>query len=146
MSAKAPLFKKGDKVRKGTTLELGFVSVEPELDAGDYWYKITFGHRSEQIPEEELIPLEEDAPTISSLVKSNRWGRLDAFRCALALEKLTDPSRNTVYAYNAQRILFQPYQYKPLRKFLDSADRRLLVADGVGLDKARGGGLRLTEL
>ncbi len=146
MSAKAPLFRKGDKVRKGTTLELGFVSAEPELDAGDYWYKITFGHRSEQIPEEELIPLEEDAPTISSLVKSNRWGRLDAFRCALALEKLTDPSRNTVYAYNAQRILFQPYQYKPLLKVLDSADRRLLVADEVGLGKTIEAGLVLTEL
>jgi len=146
MPAKTPLFNNGDKVRKGTTLELGFVSAEPELDAGDYWYKVTFGHRSEQIPEEELIPLEDDVPTIVSLVTENRWGRLDAFRCALALEKLTDPSRNTIYAYNAQRILFQPYQYKPLLKVLDSADRRLLVADEVGLGKTIEAGLVLTEL
>lgn len=146
MTAKAPLFGKGDKVRKATTLELGFVSEDPELDAGDYWYKIIFGHRSEQIPEEELLPLEMETPTVSSLIQSNRWGKLDAFRCAIALEKLTDPSRNTVYAYNAQRILFQPYQYKPLLKILDSADRRLLVADEVGLGKTIEAGLVLTEL
>ena len=41
------------------------------------------------------------------------------------------PLSNTVYAFNASRTRFFPYQYKPLLKFLDSANHRLLIS-GVG--------------
>src|SRR5262249_19505057 len=50
------------------------------------------------------------------------------------------------YAFNASRTRFYPYQFKPLIKFLDSPDHRLMICDEVGLGKTIEAGLILTEL
>src|SRR6267142_2107942 len=49
-------------------------------------------------------------------------------------------------ALKASRTRFYPYQFKPLIKFLDSPDHRLLICDEVGLGKTIEAGLILTEL
>ena len=56
------------------------------------------------------------------------------------------PLRNNIYAFNASRTRFYPYQFKPFFKFLDSPKHRLLVADEVGLGKTIEAGLIMTEL
>jgi len=52
------------------------------------------------------------------------------------------PLRNNIFAFNASRTRFFPYQFKPLVKFLDSPGHRLLVCDEVGLGKTIEAGLR----
>lgn len=142
----APRFKKGDAVVLRSTREMGRIERDPLLDGGEYWYRVKFVKRVENIVEADLDVLDEADDSIEELVKHGRWGRVRAFRCALAVERITQTNRSTVYSFKAQRILFEPYQYKPLLKILDSPDRRILIADEVGLGKTIEAGLILTEL
>jgi SNF2 family DNA or RNA helicase len=142
-----PLFNDGDAVVKSSSAELGTIHGTPRRVAGDYWYKVRFVARAENVVESNLRHLPTSPSTIEELAETGAWGRLRTFRSAMSFARLKgENNRNTVYTFRAQRILFEPYQYKPLLYLLGSRDRRLLVADEVGLGKTIEAGLILTEL
>src|SRR5690606_19882494 len=55
-------------------------------------------------------------------------------------------SSNTVSSLKSSNTIFKAYQFKPLLKFLNSDNRRLLIADEVGLGKTIEAGHIMLEL
>ena len=60
--------------------------------------------------------------------------------------KIENTSNNTISSLKASNTIFKAYQFKPLLKFLNSDNRRILIADEVGLGKTIEGGHIMLEL
>jgi ATP-dependent helicase HepA len=145
-----PQFREGDEVYDAARkYGLGRIVGEPRRIGGAWWYRVRFeGGRTEQLAEKHLIRAAAEAEGLESIVLGGRFGALSAFQRAIAVARLRKDSENrsTFYSFNAQRVQFQAYQYRPLLRFLDSEDRKLLIADEVGLGKTIEAGLILAEL
>ena len=64
----------------------------------------------------------------------------------LTLHRLRSPPARITDSYVTARTEFYPHQFKPLLKFLDNPDKRLLIGDDVGLGKTIEAGYILLEL
>jgi len=140
-------FSPGSHVCKiGRSDEFGTIVSGPDLLAGQNWYKVDFGPRGiSTVPEEEIRPAVRQRD-IRSLLKGSAFGSKEGLSRLLTLKKLTSSLGNSIYSLKASRTIFFPHQFKPVLKFLDSYNQRLLIADEVGLGKTIEAGLILTEL
>ena len=68
------------------------------------------------------------------LLKGN-FGRLRDLQRLITYEKLKGTLHEVIYSMEAAQIDFYPYQFKPVLKFINSPNERLIIADEVGLGK-----------
>lgn len=59
---------------------------------------------------------------------------------------IKNPLSDILYSYNTNRLTPEPHQYKPLIKFLNSENNRVLIADEVGLGKTIEAGMIYKEI
>ena len=74
--------------------------------------------------------LEEDSP-----IKDYAFVDGRSFLKDLVLFKTKKPLSDTLYSYAASRTNIELYQFKPVVKFINNPNQRLLIADEVGLGK-----------
>lgn len=82
----------------------------------------------------ELVPAEPQAISAAAL------------RAGLTSELLRDKNTAYLHARNAGRIDYEPYQYRPVLKIVESERPRILIADDVGVGKTIEACLILKEL
>jgi hypothetical protein len=116
-----PRFRPGDRVAlRVDSTTIGKIDGDPLPYSGGWTYPVFFGGNDTRfVAETGLEPAPEDA-RVAVLTR-------DEFLRSLLVAKLRKPLSNFLYAYQASRTKFEPYQFKPVFKDLDAPVQSLLI-------------------
>lgn len=142
-----PEFHVGDKVIEITSHKKGFIIEVLPPRRGRQLYQVMFEMSvlSETISETSL-KFDFDISNPIERCKQGIFGDYSDFARKNTSVKIKNLSNNTISSLKASRTIFKAYQYKPLLKFLNSDNHRLLVADEVGLGKTIEAGHIMMEM
>lgn len=111
------------------------------------YVQVEFGpHERTFIDSEDLEPVTLDQADISDLLINLRFGKKGDLARILTYQKISSRLSNVFYAMQTSRTDFYAYQFKPVYKFIESANGRILIADEVGLGKTIEAGLIWQEV
>lgn len=146
-----PVFQVGQLVcLRAEPSRLGPIIVILPPVSGQHRYRVF--HSLTQIGEyheEQLLAVDDTSnkfAKITEILTAGQWLEVDKFRAQLTASRLSNPQIDNLYALQAARIQFIPFQFKPLLRFLRAEQPRLLIADEVGVGKTIEAGLILREL
>jgi superfamily II DNA or RNA helicase len=145
--AKAQTFKLGELVsRINAPEQVGpVVAVRWNEQLEEWSYSVQFGASTTRVMESSLrlVPAYHDpwADVKDGVVSGAAY-----FRHALTYHRVKRPASRIAKSFSSARTNFYPHQFKPLLKFLDNPEKRILVADDVGLGKTIEAGYIMCEL
>ena len=140
-----PQFNPGDIVIHVPTQQEAVVTRVLPMQGGMQIYQIAFNGQFTMCPEQQLVP-QVNVTDEYERCKLGLFGTNEQFVLTNTTFKISNQSTNSIATMMASKTDFKPYQYIPLLKFLYSGNKRLLVADEVGLGKTIEAGHIMLEL
>ena len=135
----------GNKVIKADSEGHGTIIEVMPPRRGRQLYKVSWGSIVTDELEMNLLP-DCDISDPFERCMSGIFGSYSEYSKKNTTFKIRSSNNNTISSLKASKTLFRAYQFKPLLKFLNSPNRRLLVADEVGLGKTIEAGHIMLEL
>lgn len=138
-------YEKGTKVINVNTQENGVVIDVMPLRRGKQYYSVSISGQEVTLQESSLI---EDVNLSDPFerLQRNIFSTFEDFLQSNTSFKIQNSSNSNISTLKTSRTIFKAYQFKPLLKLLNSGNRRLLVADEVGLGKTIEAGHIMLEL
>lgn len=139
-------FKAGDLAQITATGEVVTISsVSPGMRE-TFYIAFQNGKRN-RYRESELTPYFDRESGIIGSLRDGSLSNADSFQRYVYYRLFSESQEGNIFSYQGNKIIFNPFQYKPLLKFLAAdSDERLLVADEVGVGKTIESGIILDEL
>lgn len=139
-------FQIGSKVIETSSGKHGTVVGVDIYRRGRQTYKVTFEKGEMETKLEADLHADFDLCDPFERCKSGIFGSYSEYSKKNTTFKISNSNNSTISSLKASKTLFRAYQFKPLLKFLNSPNRRLLVADEVGLGKTIEAGHIMLEL
>ena len=138
-------FQIGDSVIHVNSNEKGIVKRIFPPARGRQLYSVSINNTITNCLESNLIP-DTDLSDPFQRLRQGIFGSFLDFSKINTSFKILNTSNNTISSLKASNTIFKAYQFKPLLKFLNSENNRILVADEVGLGKTIEAGHIMLEL
>ena len=141
-----PKYKAGELAQIKSTGEIVTInSVSPGMS--QTFYLVFQNGKKNRYKESELIPYVDKEEDILTKLRSSQYANAESFQKYAYYRLFSESQEGNLFSYQGNKIIFNPFQYKPLMKFLSTdSDERLLVADEVGVGKTIESGIILDEL
>lgn len=141
-------FKVGDQVFDPISGLNGFVVKveEPAYEWMGLQYEVVLSNGTRTTFEEDRLQASFDTSDVFKLCENRNFSNYADYMIVNTLFKIDNVNNNTISTLRASRTQFKAYQFKPLLKFFASPEKRILIADEVGLGKTIEAGHILLEL
>lgn len=136
----------GQNVRVISTDKIGTINKIIEKSTA-YGYKVMIDGKTNTYAEKYLEAFIDEENEIIESFELGEFGDNNDLALFETWFRLKKPIEGNLYSYLGSKTLFNPYQFKPLLKFIaPNSEERLFIADEVGVGKTIESGILLMEL